>query len=120
MQLRPTDYPEVAARLVESFRYRTIEVICLAVSTEHAHLLGRFPRAKEVKREVGHAKRHVAYHLANDRPFWAKGCSVRLVTSRSHQVRVFEYIERHREQEAFVWTFRDERLVPKKSLREIE
>jgi hypothetical protein len=39
---------------------------------------------------------------------WGKACGVEPINDRAHQVNAFNYILKHRERGAFVWSFRDQ------------
>lgn len=86
-----------------------IEALVVAVDDHHFHLLGRFPDHNP-RRWVGRAKKHSSHIMRGDKPhasLWAVRFRALPVRDRAHQVNVFNYIERHRERGAAVWTFRE-------------
>src|SRR5205823_10363977 len=77
----------------------------------HAHVLAKMPDSKEVTRAwVGLAKKH-AWFLARDRGWkgqmWGKRSKATPVGDRAHHENTFHYITRHKNEGAWVWTFRD-------------
>jgi hypothetical protein len=114
----PARRRDVGVLILESLAIQQIEVLCLGVAATHLHLLARCPR-NDPKNVIGKAKNHVWMQLVNggDRlkarmnvaPFWAVGSHAEPVTCRKHQVDIFWYILRHREQGAWVWCYLDPR-----------
>jgi acetylornithine deacetylase len=88
------------------------EVIVVAMSATHAHILAKMPNAKAVTRDwVGRAKKH-AWYLARDQGWkgqvWGKRSKATAIKDYDHQTNAFNYIVRHGEKEgAWVWTYRD-------------
>jgi acetylornithine deacetylase len=87
------------------------QVIAVAVTATHAHVLAKMPDSKEVTREwMGFAKKHV-WFLARDKGWtgqmWAKKSKATPIKDRKHQENAFNYIVRHKQEGAWVWTFRD-------------
>lgn len=87
------------------------EVIAVAVSATHAHILAKMPPS-EPRAWVGLAKKH-AWFLARDLGWvghlWGKRSRAEPVKDRDHQVKTFLYILKHaRTEGAWVWSFRDE------------
>ena len=87
-----------------------LEVLCVAVCQSHVHLLARLKEC-DVRREMGRLKRHTSRALTDQIPgtVWGARCHAKLIGDRKHQVSTFNYILRHREERAAVWSFRDER-----------
>ena len=101
---------EIAGRaLVEMLVSQQIEVLAVSLDSIHFHVLARFPD-KQVRPPVGRAKKH-AYHCLRDRgrtgKLWERKSHVTPITGRKHQVNVFRYITGHKQQGAWVWTFRE-------------
>jgi hypothetical protein len=94
--------------LVEMILHQEVELLTLSLDDVHFHLLGRF-RDRDVRPKVGRAKKH-AYHELREIGFqgklWGMGSNVVPITDRRHQLNVFEYITRHEERGAWLWTFR--------------
>ena len=85
-----------------------IEIIVLSLDAIHFHLLARF-RDKQVRPLVARAKRHATYFLrarGHIGKLWSGKGKVTPVSDRKHQVNVFNYITRHADQGAWLWTFR--------------
>ena len=87
-----------------------LEVLCVAVCQSHVHLLARLKEC-DARREMGRLKRHASRALTDQIPgaVWGARCHVTLINDRKHQVSAFNYILRHRQERAAVWSFRDER-----------
>ena len=101
---------EIAGRaMVDSFVLHDREVIALSVGRIHFHLLGRF-EAPLVRKDVGLAKLN-AYHRLREAghqgKVWQREAGVTPIADRRHQERVFDYIRKHANKGAWVWTFRD-------------
>lgn len=123
--------PEARALAVESIRcalidFHKIEVIAIAVSGMHLHLLAHFPPAQRptdsirglratdpVRHFVGIANKESAKRLveagqASPGGVWARKGKIVRVRDRQHQVNTFRYILRHADDGAAIWSFRDE------------
>ena len=99
-----------------------IEVIAIAVSAMHMHLLARFPAAQKptdsirglratdpVRHFIGIAKKEsskrlVEAGLAQPGGVWARKGKIVRVKDRSHQVNVNRYILDHEREGAVVWS----------------
>jgi len=95
--------------LVEMLLHQQIEVIILSLDAIHFHLLGRFRDAK-VRPRVARAKKHATFLLRDQGHVgrvWSEKGKVTEIADRQHQVNVFQYIHRHREKGAWLWTFRE-------------
>ena len=89
------------------------EVLAIAVSGQHCHVLAELPQTKsETHKAVGHAKRRSSRKVRNEMPgaVWAAGGKFIVVDNEAYQRRVFEYILRHQQEGAWVWSFRDRQL----------
>lgn len=98
-----------ADAVVEKMLADGIEIIALSVDDHHFHLLSRF-RDHRPKHWVGRAKMHSSMILRDHGlpgGAWATGCRTLPIHDRQHQVTVFDYIVKHHQQGAAVWTFRD-------------
>jgi REP element-mobilizing transposase RayT len=109
-RLSASQRPGVGRRLVEKFRERGFEVLCVSVGSEHVHVLAKFPESHRVKIEVGHAKRAAALSFEGAGKLWSKGCAVKPITGRAHQLKTFDYIRNHAQKRNWIWTFRDSRV----------
>jgi len=100
----------VCRALVSKLLCDDIEVLVVAMGAQHFHLLARFPD-HESRHWVGRAKKH-ASHLLKDQKkhpkLWAVRSRAEPIKNREHQLNTFRYIQRHAEDGAAVWTFREE------------
>lgn len=90
-----------------SHRHPTLVV---AVGGHHVHLLAQLSESKTVAKEViRSAKISSSMKLKAQLPgqVWSRGCNLKTVVDEEHQQNTFTYIERHRGEGAWVWTFRD-------------
>ncbi len=96
------------AMILEAER-KDIPLLVLAVMSDHVHGIGRFP-ASDVRALVGRIKIASSHSIRDEIPgaVWGKKCKFKLITSKAQQVDTFRYIERHVEEGAWVWTFRNE------------
>ena len=83
-----------------------VQLIAISVSAQHAHLLGKMP-VDEARRLAGLAKKHAWFELRDNHDWtgklWGKRGKEVLVTSRQHQLNVYQYIMDHAEEGAWVW-----------------
>ncbi|MBI1368531.1 MAG: hypothetical protein GC162_07730 [Planctomycetes bacterium] len=107
-----------------------LQVLALAISAEHLHVLVRLPATLRQKptlskrgtrtsslddparHYLGIAKKESAKSLAAARlaapgGIWARRGKVKPIADRAHQLRVYQYILNHAQQGAAVWSFRD-------------
>ncbi|MEM9415833.1 MAG: hypothetical protein AAGA29_10200 [Planctomycetota bacterium] len=106
LALRPTA-GRAMIRNMEQHGHRPVVV---AVGGQHVHLLAELPQSSaEAKTAVGNAKLAASMKLKDALPgrVWAKGCNLKPIRDEQHQRNTFAYIERHRAEEAWVWTFRE-------------
>lgn len=105
--LAPGERETCAHAIIEKLIEKDCEVIAIAVAGQHVHIQLRI-EDRGVKRIIGLAKQDASHKLRDERPgsIWAAGCRTDPVRSREHQERLFRYIERHRNEGAFVWTIR--------------
>ncbi len=99
----------IGAALVRDLLQREIQLIILAVGSDHAHGIGRFP-SDAARSLIGHAKRHASHALRAELPgqVWGKRALLKVIRSEEQQRATFVYIARHGPREgAWVWTFRD-------------
>jgi REP element-mobilizing transposase RayT len=85
------------------------QLIAISVAPMHVHLLIELPR-KQATTEVGRIKRKASWSIRNELPgkVWANGCGVKPIRDKPHHINTFNYIVRHREQGAWVWSCKDE------------
>ena len=88
-------------------------VLAIAVDAHHVHLLVELPMdRKEVKQIVGSWKQKASHVVRETLPgsIWSKSCDPIRIKDRAHHERVYRYILGHRDQGAWVWSFRDEKV----------
>ena len=128
--------PEARRLAVEAFRYtmgevHKLEVLAIAVTRVHVHVLVRMPGDQEKKptasrrglRErdparyyMGIAKERSSKSLVKEGLVaaggaWAKRGKVKPIRDRKHQVNVFRYILDHLEEGGAVWCFKASDVV---------
>jgi REP element-mobilizing transposase RayT len=85
-----------------------VQVLAISVSGDHVHLLGRLPH-ETARKLVGLAKAHASHAIRDAIPgvVFAKKCKLKPIRDREHHVATFGYISDHREEGAWIWTFRE-------------
>ncbi len=110
VQLSSAHQAIVGAALRERLEGLAALVVCVAVSSRHAHLLAKMPR-DEVSNWTGAAKRH-AWFVMRDNGWqgklWGKRSKPVYVRDREHQLNVFRYIVEHESVGAWVWKWQDD------------
>ncbi len=85
-------------------------VICVAVSSEHLHVLAKMPFGTS-RAWMGIAKRH-AWFVMRDQGWsgklWGKRCKAVPIKDRRHQLNVYHYILDHVNEGAWVWKWSKE------------
>lgn len=100
----------VGEAFVQELNQRGHRVLAIAIAGQHAHFLAELPIEKRAMlAHVGHAKRRSSRAVKRQLPgrVWATGGKFLVVGDEAYQRRVFDYICRHHDQGAWVWTFRD-------------
>jgi REP element-mobilizing transposase RayT len=100
---------KVRDAMAEKLKCDGVELLALAVDDHHFHLLARFPDARP-KHWIGRAKMNASMMMRGEKAhsrLWASGCRTLPIKDRAHQKNVFNYILRHAEQGAAIWSFRD-------------
>jgi len=106
LDLRPT----VGRALLQQLRACGHEVLAIAVTKVHAHLLIELPdNIVKVKAIVGDAKRCASRSVKAQLPgaIWARGGTFKRINSPDHQRCAYEYILYDQGPEAWTWSFRD-------------
>ncbi|XAM01186.1 hypothetical protein OT109_07315 [Phycisphaeraceae bacterium D3-23] len=116
----------VCTAMVDKLQRDQVEVVALAVASNHFHLLARFPalaseekgRLKKVilqdgrdpapRHYLGRARRHASFELSSaglkpTSPVWADRPKCEPIRDRSHQVNTTRYIAEHMQQGAAIW-----------------
>ncbi len=86
------------------------ELIALSCARAHVHLLARFDAAVPIRQAVGRAKKHASFALSRlglGGTVWGKRVAIVPIMDRAHQLYTFQYICDHRDEGAWVWTFRE-------------
>ncbi len=112
IRLTPAQRAEAGQALVWVLT-RQVQLLALACGPTHVHLLARFGTAR-IRPLLGRAKRHASIALTPlEMPgrVWSRGLGIIPVKDRAHQLRVFRYVCEHRDEGAWVWTFRDPPVV---------
>jgi hypothetical protein len=103
--------PIVGVALREHLTDLGVLVLAVSVSGCHGHALGKFPPGN-ARVTVGSAKRHAWFRLRESGwsgRLWAKGCGLRRIRNRRHQLNVYRYILRHEREGAYVWAWHRDR-----------
>lgn len=107
--LDPEWRPVVGAAVRDRLTGLGAEVLAVAMGATHLHVQARLP-AQLARARLGYAKRH-AWFEARDRGWnghlWASRSKAIPIRDRRHQLNVFNYILRHADEGAWVWSFRD-------------
>lgn len=105
--LSPVERERAGTALVKKLRSTGSEVLVVACGRTHTHLLFSLV-SDDALLDLGSAKQASAHAVGREEGrLWGRGGGVDRVRDRAHQVAVFRYIERHRSEGAWVWTFRD-------------
>ncbi len=109
----------VGGLFVKSLEQKHIRVLVLAVAGCHLHTLIELPSdPAEARRIIGRCKEQVTrqLHRPKGSRFWASGGKFQPIRDEKHHRATYDYIERHRDEGAWVWTFRDDCFgIPKPS-----
>jgi len=97
------------AAMVENLLGDGIELLVLALDDHHFHLLAKVTD-RNPRHWIGRAKMHSSRLLSEQGltgKVWAVRCRALPIEHREHQLRTYRYILKHREQGAWVWSFKD-------------
>jgi len=100
----------VCVQIVQTLLRRDHRVLVCAVSGLHAHLLAELLDDRGLaKEEVGVTKKSASQAVSDALPgkVWARGCGLKPIRDEAHQRSTFLYIQRHIDNGAFVWAFRE-------------
>ncbi|MEM9416175.1 MAG: transposase [Planctomycetota bacterium] len=101
----------VGERFREALEKQDHTVLALCVAGQHAHFLCELPLdPARTKHCIGLAKKASSRAIKREMPgrVWAAGGRYIIVDTPTYQQRVYHYIIRHRDEGAWVWTFRDD------------
>jgi hypothetical protein len=97
----------------EAIRDKLVErgafVVCIAVSSQHVHVLAKVPRGVDPRIEMGIAKKHATFEMRDrnwEGKLWARRGKELRVKNRAHQLNIYRYILAHIEQGAWVWEWK--------------
>ncbi|MEM6506342.1 MAG: hypothetical protein AAGC44_09070 [Planctomycetota bacterium] len=111
MVVLPAELREAVGRgFVQVLIGRGHRVLAVSVSGMHLHALAELPGDRPgVKAEIGYAKKGGSRAISKQLPgrVWARDCGLKLIRDEAHHLNTFSYVERHVEEGAFVWTFRN-------------
>ena len=102
--------PIVGHAVLRSMRKHGHEVLVIAVGGQHVHLLVQLPIDLQAAEDaIGIAKKTASQAIRKTLPgrVWAKGCNPKPIRDEAHHRETFGYILRHREEGAWVWSFRE-------------
>jgi hypothetical protein len=107
----PSEFRKIVG---EALRDKMLELgaqlIAISMSSTHAHLLAKMPGGPIPRKWLGRAKKHatfVAHEAGWKGLLWAARSKPNPIKNRQHQLNTFDYILRHAEEGAWVWSFRD-------------
>ncbi|MBI1372562.1 MAG: hypothetical protein GC159_07350 [Phycisphaera sp.] len=121
--------------MIDKLTRDAVEVIALAVMSNHWHLLARYPQLTDEQRRrasksiihdgrdpapryfTGRARAHASFELREQSlkpasPVWAKRPKFDPVRDRKHQLNIARYIRNHRHQGGWVYHLRKGFLAP--------
>jgi hypothetical protein len=86
------------------------QVLCVSLSSTHAHVLAKMPPGPVPRQWIGRAK-VAANFTGKDHGWtgklWAVRSKIIPIEDREHQLNTFHYILNHIDEGAWVWDFRD-------------
>ncbi len=103
--------PRIGQAVLVKLDAMEARVLVVAVNGMHAHLLAELDADYEqAKCIVGRLKQRASHAVRDELPgqIWAGGSKPVLIRDRAHLTEAYNYILRHAEQGAWVWTFKDE------------
>lgn len=110
-RLLPVECREIVSRKIrKTLENHFVQTLIISVGGMHVHLLAELPSdRKEAKRLIGIGKKSASQALSQQLPgrIWARDCGLKPILDEIHHRNTFQYILRHKEEGAYVWTFRD-------------
>ena len=103
--IAPNLRPIVGEFMLDKLRRCGALVVCIAAAGQHVHFLAKMPKSK-VRHWTGLAKKHTTFEIRKygfEGKLWGVRCKVVPIHDRKHQINVFNYILRHRDEGAWVW-----------------
>jgi len=105
----------IGKAVLDKLQKLTAQVLCVSMSSTHAHVLAKMPAGLVPRKWMGQAKKHsnfIGKEHGWTGKLWAVRCKVTPVGTREHQLNVYHYILDHIHEGAWVWDFRDGELTP--------
>jgi len=99
----------IGKSLLTKLEKEEIETLIVAIDPMHAHLLVRHTRYfNDATKLSGRLKQAASHAIRNEIPgrIWASGGKPIPINDRAHQLRVFNYIQDHANEGAWVWHFK--------------
>ena len=96
--------------MLQYLREQGYPVLAIAVNKVHGHLVTELPKDRPiVKRIIGHVKRKSSRAVKRELPgeVWSAGGEYKIVRTREHLFRAFEYVLYKQGAEAWTWSFKD-------------
>lgn len=96
--------------IVERLAGHDCTCLVISVSGLHVHALTELPQSLPEQRAIiGRCKAFASKAIKDEMPgrIWARGGSFKPIADEAHQRATFGYIEDHRHEGAWVWTFRE-------------
>ncbi len=87
-------------------------VLAISVGSNHAHILVELPDNRSVVVAIcGTWKQAASHKVREELPgnIWAEGGDPIPIRDEAHHRRVYDYILRHRDEHAWIWSFKDEK-----------
>ena len=108
--LATTLRPIVGKAVHQSLDKHRVQTLAIAVGAMHVHLLVELPiDLQQAKAIIGYAKLSASMRIKSSLPgrVWARGCKPKPIRDEKHHRNTFNYILRHVNEGAWVWSFRD-------------
>ncbi|MCC6580730.1 MAG: hypothetical protein IT440_09830 [Phycisphaeraceae bacterium] len=102
--------PQLAKELATTLTEQQSQILIVSVSAMHAHLLAELPWPwPETRKIVGEAKRLASKAVREQMPgrIWGRGATSRVCEDQTYQRQVYNYILKHKDQGAGLWTYKD-------------
>jgi len=109
----PEDWrPIIGTAVREKLVRKNGFVLCLAVASQHVHVLAKLPDTAAPRFWMGLARKHTTFESRSrgwQGKLWGKRGKEITVRDRRHQLAVYRYILEHVDQGAWVWDWMQER-----------
>ncbi len=109
----PAAYREVVGRtILRQLHSQNCQCLVISVSGMHAHLLVELPQDIKAQRQImGRCKAHASKSIKSILPgkVWAPAGKFKPIHDQQYQQNAYRYIMAHRDEGAWVWSFRNEK-----------